>query len=242
MKKIKLIICLMFLIAGCSEKSNKIEIVPNYDAEYKPAGDLNIMPKISSGDEFLQSQEFKNQVEEIRKKDSVNFQGSFIYTLFVNEEGAIDKVKIKSRMPIKEIDDIILKKLESVKFTPQTVDGKKLKFQYDWRVELAKSAAELECVFNADEMPFPVDGLSAIGKNVIYPENAKKAGITGKVLVKAIVDEKGEIINTEIIKGVNAELNKAAIEAIKKTKFKPGMLKEKPVKTIITIPISFVLQ
>ena len=242
MKNLKLFIFVVLFIAGCAERNHKIEIVPNYDAEYKPASELNIVPKISSGNEFLQSQEFINQVEEIRKKDSINFPGTFIYTLFVNEEGTIDKVKIKSRMPIKEIDDIILKKLESIKFTQQTIDEKKFKFQYGWRVELAKSAAELECVLNADEMPFPVDGLSAIGKNVVYPETAKNAGITGKVLVKAIVDEKGDIINTEIVKGVNAELDKAAIEAIRKTKFKPGMLKGKTVKTIITIPISFVLQ
>ena len=38
-------------------------------------------------------------------------------------------------------------------------------------------------------------------KNVVYPASAKEAGIQGKVLVKTIIDEKGNVVETEVIKG-----------------------------------------
>ena len=37
-------------------------------------------------------------------------------------------------------------------------------------------------------------------KNVVYPVSAKEAGIQGKVLVKTIIDEKGNVVETEVIK------------------------------------------
>lgn len=39
--------------------------------------------------------------------------------------------------------------------------------------------------------------------NVVYPISAKEAGIEGKVFVKAIIDEKGNVAETEVIKSVN---------------------------------------
>lgn len=91
-------------------------------------------------------------------------------------------------------------------------------------------------------MPEPIGGIAAIVKNLEYPKSAKDAGIQGKVFVKAVVDEKGDVINAEVIKGLNSECDNAAISAIKKTKFSVGMDKGKPVQTEIVIPLYFKLQ
>jgi TonB family protein len=81
-----------------------------------------------------------------------------------------------------------------------------------------------------DLMPEPIGGIEAIMKNVVYPESAREEGIQGKVLVKLIVDEKGNVSSTEVVQSVNEELDKAAVDAIKKTKFNPAMKDNKPVK------------
>lgn len=47
-----------------------------------------------------------------------------------------------------------------------------------------------------DVMPEPIGGFEAIMKNVVYPESAKEEGIQGKVIVKLIVDEKGNVSST----------------------------------------------
>lgn len=92
-----------------------------------------------------------------------------------------------------------------------------------------------------DKYPEPIGGIEEMIKNVVYPVAAKDQGIQGKVFVKAIIDENGNVTETSILKGVNADCDKAAMDAIKKTKFTPGIKDNKPVKAEVTIPIMFKL-
>ncbi len=94
----------------------------------------------------------------------------------------------------------------------------------------------------ADFMPEPIGGLAAIQNKIIYPEIEKRAGVEGKVLVKAYVNENGDVTKAEIVKGVDEGLNESALRAIKGTKFKPGMQRGKPVKVKVIIPIVFKLR
>lgn len=93
-----------------------------------------------------------------------------------------------------------------------------------------------------EEMPEPIGGIAAIQKKIIYPEIAKRAGVEGKVYIKAYVDEKGNVTKVEVLKGLGAGLDEAAIKAVKATKFKPGKQRGKPVKVQVSIPIVFKLQ
>lgn len=93
-----------------------------------------------------------------------------------------------------------------------------------------------------EEMPEPIGGIQAIQSKIIYPEIAKRAGVEGKVYVLAFVDEKGDVTNVKIIKGLGAGLDEAALNAVKQTKFKPGKQRGKPVKVQVSIPIVFRLQ
>ncbi len=93
-----------------------------------------------------------------------------------------------------------------------------------------------------EEEAEPLGGLSAINKNVEYPDLAKRAGIVGKVLVRAAIDEKGNVIKTMIIKGIGGGCDEAAENAVKKTKFKPGSQRGKPVRVWISVPINFSLR
>jgi len=92
-----------------------------------------------------------------------------------------------------------------------------------------------------DKYPEPVGGIEELVKNLVYPASAKESGIEGKVLVKAIIDEKGNVTETSILKSVNDDCDKAAMDAIKETKFTPGIKDNKPVKAEVTIPIMFKL-
>ena len=92
-----------------------------------------------------------------------------------------------------------------------------------------------------DVLPEPIGGLEQMIKNVVYPQSAKEAGIEGKVFIKAIIDEQGNVTETEVIKSVDKDCDKAAVDAIKITKFTPGIKDNKPVKIEVTIPIMFKL-
>lgn len=91
----------------------------------------------------------------------------------------------------------------------------------------------------AEKMPEPVGGMAAIQKHVHYPELPKKAGIQGMVYVEAYIDEAGNVVRTGITKGVHPALDKAASDAIAKTKFKPAMQRGKPIKARLSVPIRF---
>jgi TonB family protein len=93
-----------------------------------------------------------------------------------------------------------------------------------------------------EQMPEPIGGITAIAQKVRYPEIAKRAGIEGRVFVKALIDENGDVAGTSIIKGIGAGCDQAAMNAIMQTKFKPGRQREKAVKVQVTIPIVFKLQ
>ena len=92
-----------------------------------------------------------------------------------------------------------------------------------------------------DKMPTIKGGIKALAKNIKYPEAAKKEGIMGTVFVKALIDENGNVENAEVEKGVNKDLNSAAVSAVKDTKFTPGENDGKKVKAEVTIPIKFKL-
>ncbi len=93
-----------------------------------------------------------------------------------------------------------------------------------------------------EEMPEPIGGIMAIQQKIVYPEIAKRAGVEGKVYVLAFVDENGDVRDAKIIKGIGAGCDEAALEAVKKTKFKPGKQRGKAVRVQVHIPVVFKLQ
>lgn len=93
-----------------------------------------------------------------------------------------------------------------------------------------------------EEMPEPIGGIKGIQEKIVYPEIAKRAGVEGKVYVLAFVDETGTVTKAQVIKGIGAGCDEAALDAVLKTKFKPGKQRGKPVKVQVSIPIIFKLQ
>jgi len=72
-----------------------------------------------------------------------------------------------------------------------------------------------------------------------YPEIARRAQIEGTVIVKVLVGPDGSVKDAQILQGVNPVLNKAAIAAARKCKFKPGKQRNIPVKAWMALPFAF---
>ena len=93
-----------------------------------------------------------------------------------------------------------------------------------------------------DEPPTPIGGQAAISRNTVYPEIAKEAGIEGQVVVQAFINEDGVVEHCLILKGMpGTGLDESAINAIKKTKFKPAKQRDRNVGVWISIPVTFKL-
>ncbi|HDL79000.1 MAG TPA: energy transducer TonB, partial [Bacteroidetes bacterium] len=94
-----------------------------------------------------------------------------------------------------------------------------------------------------DQAPEPIGGFIAIQKNLKYPEIARKAGVEGTVIIQVLIDEKGRVIKTKVLKSLgNNGCDQAAIAAIVKTRWKPAMQRDKPVKVWVSIPVIFKLK
>lgn len=76
--------------------------------------------------------------------------------------------------------------------------------------------------------------------NLRYPEQARDRKIQGKVVVSFIVNEDGSISDAKVMKGVNPLLDREAIRVMGlMPKWKPGVDKDKPCRTMFAIPIVF---
>lgn len=92
-----------------------------------------------------------------------------------------------------------------------------------------------------EQMPHLMGGLEGLQQKIKYPEEASKAGIEGRVIVKFIVTKEGKVENPEILKGVGSGLDEEALRVVKQAKFKPGTRYGEPVRVQYSLPISYKL-
>lgn len=75
-----------------------------------------------------------------------------------------------------------------------------------------------------------------------YPEIARRAGVGGLVVVRAIIGRDGRVNSAEVRAGIGKfGLDECALEAVKKRVYKAGELEGRPVEVISTIRVNFVL-
>jgi protein TonB len=90
-----------------------------------------------------------------------------------------------------------------------------------------------------EQMPELVGGLAALMNDLVYPEVARRAGLEGTVILQVIVDAQGRPTQPNVVKSVNQILDDAAVEAVLKQTFKPGLQRNRPVAVSVTIPVHF---
>lgn len=88
---------------------------------------------------------------------------------------------------------------------------------------------------------FVANGVSAsydrdeLKENFVYPEEAKKGGQT--IVLSVSLSKEGEVTEAKVIKSDNEDLNDAALEAVKKTRFTPATQNGHPIPFRLHIKI-----
>ncbi|PSL84186.1 hypothetical protein C7T35_13405 [Variovorax sp. WS11] len=72
-----------------------------------------------------------------------------------------------------------------------------------------------------------------------YPEEARRTGIKGRVIVELEVDERGNVARTTVIGEPHKLLADAAVSAVSRWKFRPHTYRGTPVKVRLRQPITF---
>jgi protein TonB len=88
-----------------------------------------------------------------------------------------------------------------------------------------------------DDVDSPPTPVSKIQPN--YPSSLLKNGTGGRVLISCVVDETGKVVSATVKQSAHPELDKAAIAAVNKWKFKPASKAGRNVKAKCVVPFTF---
>ncbi len=153
----------------------------------------------------------------------------------INKDGYLIFPRFKPALP-KELFLSTYKSLGQWKASPPTSNNAatNVKIRFPLKFITAADEEEIYEIRTLDIPPVPIK--QAAPK---YPQGLKKKGVTGKVVLGFIVDEKGNVIHPRILQSSSVGFEEAALQCVVKWKFKPGIKDGKPVKTRVRLPLSF---
>lgn len=246
MKKIIFILLIGFLIYSCNNEQ-KLEVINADLSGYVSMGEFyrnagkNDSPAVPAENSHGDKQVRNELLKKLKAADGYaellfdSKEQNYSYSLLVGETGTVDKLIINKSMG-KDLDQIVIDEVSGWKFKPAVINGANIKFIYDLQFN------GTDYFVSAEQMPEPVGGIQAISKLVHYPELAKKAGIQGRVFIRAFLNETGNVDSAEVIKGIGAGCDEAALDAVKQSKFIPAKENGQNIKVQVTVPILFKLQ
>lgn len=121
------------------------------------------------------------------------------------------------------------------------IDGEQLSVEV---IEEDRSSDKRRVWVVVEDMPeFPGGPLALrkfLADNLVYPEEAKKQGLYGRVFVGFVIEPTGQVSNFRLLQGVHPLLDNEAINVVKKLpNFKPGTQRGKPVRVSYSVPVTF---
>jgi TonB family protein len=118
-----------------------------------------------------------------------------------------------------------------------------------WRFERpARAPLAMTVVFKLDppttagdppvtEQPIPIDV-----QQPEYTDSARAKKIAGDVQVEAALDAAGRVTNARVVQPLTPDLDQAAVNAVRASRFRPGMRNGEPVPVTITMTMRFKLE
>ena len=88
-----------------------------------------------------------------------------------------------------------------------------------------------------ESMPEPVGGIESIYNNLTYPDEARRAGIEGRVSVQFTVGTDGQVSDAQVLRGIGGGADEEALNAIQSTEWIPGEQRGQvvPVRFVYTV-------
>ena len=76
----------------------------------------------------------------------------------------------------------------------------------------------------------------------VYPAELKQQGITGTVILRAVISTTGEPLHPEVVNTtVHPGLAQAALDAVRQWRYEPTLLNGQPVEVVTTVTVTFEL-
>jgi TonB family protein len=210
-----------------------------------PGGDSTLMKFISSNVQYPQS-----------AKEN-NIQGRVILRFCVTYEGNVSKIGV-----LKGVDpELDAEAIRVVRLLPKWKPGMQgekpvnvwyaipISFALDGSGKVSQTSPlpAPKLISGYDVPPFFTGGetglLMFLKSKIIYPQAAKEKGISGTAIINFCISETGTVDNLTIRESVDPLLDNEALRVVKLIPaWKPGKLKDVPVKVYYSVPINFALK
>lgn len=194
-------------------------------------------PELVGGLDALAGIQNKIKYPEFASRKGI--EGLVVLSLKVSEKGEVEDISVAKSTGSASLDAQAVVAAQELRFKPALKDGKAVTASVQLPVQFKLDSGKKQEDPLETDGPAIEGGMSALLKNLVYPEEAFKKGIEGTVLVGVYISETGDPMNTEIEKSVHPLLDRAAQDAVFKVKFIPGRKDGKPVSQKVTIPFKF---
>jgi protein TonB len=97
-----------------------------------------------------------------------------------------------------------------------------------------------------EEQPIRVGGPVSEPRRIFYvepkyPEVARRAGISGTVILEVVVGKDGAVKDVQVLRAAPMGLTEAAVEAVRLWRYQPSTLNGKAVEVVLTVTVRYSL-
>jgi TonB family protein len=161
--------------------------------------------------------------------------------VIVETDGSVGDVRVATSLD-PELDDAAVRAMKQWQFKPGMRSGQPVPV----RIEVEMSFTLRGNRLDSDRVFKPGSGVRVptVLKEVKpqYTTAARDADIQGIVTLDCVVEPDGSVGDTRVVKGLDPELDKRAIAALKQWRFKAGELDGRPVAVQVSVEITFALK
>lgn len=161
---------------------------------------------------IVDAEEVKNEVMDMEAQQEDNTARGV-----VNQEGSDDADKFQA-----VAEQVVVKEPE-----PEPVKEEEIFVAVEQQPEFPGGTAAL---------------MKWLANNVRYPQMALENGISGRVIVKFVVEKDGSVSGVTLVRGVDKDLDREAIRVVKSMpKWQPGKNNGQAVRCYFNLPVNFKL-
>lgn len=178
--------------------------------------------------------------------------GKITLTFIVYQDGHIDSLRF-ARSVNRQVDEEIARVFPMIQWLPGMIDSEAVsawhlfefrvnqKFYHDSTLCMKNIINKVYAYEKTDIQPVFIgdDFGKWVYKQLSYPEFAFKNNMEGTVMTRFVVEPNGELSNIGIKHSVGGGCDEEALRVIRMSRWKPGLIDKKPVRTQIFYPITF---
>ena len=205
-------------------------------------------PTFQDGSNLKFAEWIAGQIKYPTEAASKNISGHISVEYTVQPDGSLTEIKPMGN-PEQILTDAVIKAVQSApKWDP--AKNTTVKDPYSTFVNIKFELPDKVTVDNTyvmvEQMPKYPGGdkalLDYITENIKYPEALKSEKITGRVIVRFIVNSEGNVEDEIILKGIQPLLDAEALRVVRSIKgWLPGIQDGKPVNVWYMVPVNFAL-